>query len=228
MISQDQAVLQVPIGANGTIALESGDGSDEHATRVEDVDGMLVTLALPTKRGVILKPPVGAVVSFTITEVGKGPRFYDGELLTVAELPLPVGVFRVLAVGSNQKRQYFRLTLALRPEICLLWEPAHGGAPAYWRPVSGVIQDLSAGGVRLTSSEPLEKGNRLRLRIPLPASADTLVADAEVVNVLEPTDGYTVGFAFGALERPQRERIAKYIHWYQVEARRTGRTRVSE
>lgn len=222
-----QENLNVDLGTTGTIALESEDGFEDHHTRVEGVDGMVLTLALPTKDNVTLEPVVGEIVSFTINDPRLGQRFFDGEALGTTKVPVPMGSFRVLAVGRDQKRQHFRLSLEMRPASCLIWESSTEVGRASWRPVAGLIKDLSAGGLGLNCEEQLEQGARLRIRFPLPASVSLFAIDGLVRVSLAPTGGFFAGLEFDEIAPEQRERIAKHIHMHQLEARRAGRMPVA-
>lgn len=215
--------LDVPIGAPGIVAIEGVDGFEDLPTLVEDVFGMNINLTLPKKEGRPVVPKRGEILSVTINGPGSEKKFVDGEVINHRLEPTATMRLRVVAMsGHETRRQHYRLTLILPPIACYAWGQDTEDGPAYWRPLAATIQNVSAGGARLVSEDTLEKGTRLRLRFPLPASVEQFVADAQVVASLPSSRGNAAGLQFRDISPDQGERIAKHIHMFQLESRRVG------
>jgi c-di-GMP-binding flagellar brake protein YcgR len=78
--------------------------------------------------------------------------------------------------------------------------------------------DLSAGGIRVTSEEPLHGGDRLRLSLRLDDS-EPLTLTAEIL-----VGGRTAQGRFGPMPDRDRQRIVQFVYQQELSQRRRART----
>lgn len=212
-------------GLNCVIAIESADGFGEYKSRVEDFEGDRLMLAMPSSRGALIVPSTGDALQIQVPISGGATIFLDGEVVGRVTQPVPIVVVRVLAVGQQQARGYFRINIVVRPLDCVLWDISGGPEQAFWRPVKATIQDMSGGGVGLQADEAVPEGARMKVRFPLPYGGGECAAAGEVKLSRAVQQGnrgtrWTLGLQFSEINRRSRERLIKAIHRYQAEERR--------
>lgn len=143
-------------------------------------------------------------------------------------VPWPGVRVRVLSVSCDQRRRYFRWRTSLPARYAVLDEGAlAGGAedvePGAWR--GAVTVDISTGGVRLRTREPLEEGALLLVRVSLPEGE--VEAMGRVVRAWEESPGrvaklYQVGVDFARLTVWGRQAIMRFICSQERRLRRWG------
>jgi c-di-GMP-binding flagellar brake protein YcgR len=218
----------VRIGANVEIAIESADGYGEYKSRIEDMEEDRLTLAMPTHRGSYVVPRTDDPLSVILPRPGAGTLFMECEVLGKQSQPIPLVVVRVVAVGQQQARGFFRVNVVIRPTECAVWDLTFGQEEAHWRPVRATVQDMSGGGIGMLADEAVPQGSRLRLRFPLPYGGGECTGVGEV-KMCRPHRGSTarhprwiLGVQLDQIARRERERLIKGVHRYQAEERRIG------
>ena len=218
----------VRIGANCEIAIESPDGYGEYKSRIEDLEADRLTLAMPTQRGAYVIPSNGDPLQVILPTAGGGTLFLDGEVLGRQSQPIPMIVIRVLAVGQQQSRGFFRINVVVHPTECAVWDHSDGPDEAFWRPVRAIVQDMSGGGVGMLGDESIPTGSRMRIRFPLPFGGGECNGTGEL-KMCRPHRGSTakqarwiLGLQMDQIARRERERLIKAVHRFQAEERRIG------
>lgn len=127
-------------------------------------------------------------------------------------LPEPAYAFRA------DERTVFRLPLGT--ELLPATVTTAGGTAST---VSGVLVDLSAGGLQLKVRTPVPPGSRLALAVPTPPHG-TVPVQAEVVAVSAdgPEGPWRLHARFVALPPAAEQRIVRYLYEEQLRRRRTG------
>ena len=164
---------------------------------------------------------VGANAVLSVWD-GFGLHKGRSRMLVVTTKPYPGAIIeRPRAFITQQKRDYFRLATSL----AITFAPvAAADAP----PLRAVTEDISAGGLRFRTLEPLVVGADLRLGVDFPrgdqASSHELVAlDGRVVRVTEvkvdDESQYTVSCQFERVRAVERDRLVKLLLDLQRRAR---------
>jgi len=153
---------------------------------------------------------------------------YQGETVLLARRTNPdVWVLRRPKQWERvQKRSYVRLEVTL--DATLIFPKQEGEETE--RMVDVQIEDLSAGGVKVSSDEPLPKDTELMLEFELPGTGEVIrnpIKFAFIRENQETRAGKKVTKYVGAgpfLNLPQRteDLIAKFIFTKQLELRRMG------
>jgi c-di-GMP-binding flagellar brake protein YcgR len=218
----------VRIGANCEIAIESADGYGEYKSRIEDLEEDRLTLAMPTHRGSFVVPRTDDPLQVIVPTPGGGTLFLECEVLGRQNQPIPLVMVRVLAVGQQQSRGFFRINVTVRPTECAVWDIGSGPEDSFWRPVRAIVQDMSGGGIGMLADEAVPVGARMRLRVPLPYGGGECVGTGEI-KMCRPHRGssarnprWIVGVQLDQIARRERERLIKGVHRYQAEERRIG------
>jgi c-di-GMP-binding flagellar brake protein YcgR len=217
----------VRIGANCEIAIESPDGYGEYKSRIEDMDGDRLTLAMPSLRGAYVIPSMDDLLQVILPTSGGGSLFMEGEVVGRQTQPYPMIVMRVLGVGQQQSRGFFRVNVVLRPTDCAVWDRTGGTDEAFWRPVRASVQDMSGGGIGMLADEDIPQGTRMRVRFPLPYGGGECIGTGEV-KMCRPHRGssrsprWILGLQLDQMARRERERLIKGVHRFQAEERRIG------
>jgi c-di-GMP-binding flagellar brake protein YcgR len=147
--------------------------------------------------------------------------------------PIAMLVLRVTAVGrQEQRRGHFRLNLIIQPLDCSVWEHDASAAEGdgLWKPVNATINDISAGGVGLSSLQEIPNDTKVHLRFPYPMGEGDFVGDVRVKSVIPQTDAGLVHYKIGTvfeegIERAKLERLARCIHRVQLEQKRREQSR---
>jgi c-di-GMP-binding flagellar brake protein YcgR len=223
------ALPGVRIGQNCEVAVEGADGYGEYKTYIEDLRDDRLVVAMPTSRGQYVNPSTGTRLELRVPTPGGGTLYLDCELVARQTSPVPMLVLRVIAVGQQQSRGYFRIPVVVRPFDCAVWDHAGGPEFAHWRPVRVAIQDLSGGGAGLLADEQLPEGARVRLRFPVPFGGGECAATGQVkmsrrhgVSQATREPRWIAGVQFDEITRQAREGIVKAVHRIQAEERRAA------
>jgi PilZ domain len=144
-------------------------------------------------------------------------------MLVVTTKPYPGAIIeRPRTFITQQKRGYFRINTSL----AITFAPLVGAAEA--PALRAVTEDISAGGLRFRTVEPLVMGANLRLGVDFPlgdqATSHELVAiDGRVVRVTEvkvdDEAQYTVSCQFERVREVERDRLVKLLLDLQRRAR---------
>jgi hypothetical protein len=126
--------------------------------------------------------------------------------------------------SKTNRRKYLRVLATPPIEVQVLHEASKQN-------LVGVIQDLSAGGVKLRAAERLREGRQYQLQFKLGGVEGTMWMDAEIVRMCEPLDGETAdagasyGLQFVHIESAVRESIARFCLGEDLRQHRlTGKT----
>jgi len=185
-------------GAACVLILSTNTGTGEYPSRIEEVDTGRVWLAMPIRRGSLV------------------PRLE----------PVPILIARVLAAAAHTQRTHVRVATALRPGDAAVWLRGASGLPGdgEWRPVQGMLLDLSGGGMALRVPEEVAPQSRVWLRFPLPAGGGDFATLGRVMACRRSGEGqsaqFILGIQFDEVKRPERERLIKATHRLQVLRRR--------
>ena len=220
----------IKIGAVVEVGVESPDGYREYKTRIEDMERDRLTLQMPTFRGALVQIAMSEIVQVMVTsEQDQATMFLNSEV--VARHRVPPGIWmlvvRVLEVGRQQSRGYFRVFFPSKALECSVWDMSRGREEAYWKPLNATIQDMGGGGVGLVSQDPIAEGARVRVHFVLPYGGGQCRATGEVKSIRElgsdsrPGEPpLCAGIEFQEIIRSSRERLIKAAHRFQAEEQR--------
>jgi len=228
------------VGQTCDVTIDAAQDGGQYKSRIEDVDGPKLQIAMPTRRGEPVIPPMGQQIQI-VTQTSSGSSvFIQAEVTGRQSQPFPVLTVRVLSASQQQARSYFRAAVNVWPAECSVWRsppdegdagvasPAAdtGGRHAFWQPLRATVHDLSGGGAALVAHEHVHEGERVKLRFPLPHGGGEFAAAGAVRRsaALSPDQKgqprWEIGIAFDALAADQRDRLVKAVTRVQAEERR--------
>jgi len=199
-----------PVGVEGL----SGGPVTTHATRN---DGNRLRLEPPRVGGVAVPARPGAKVRLQYRRL-KVPCVATGVIVEGGDDGLWV---EIRTVERLQRRLWARVTLRVDVEVQVpAAEP--GGDPEY---LSGVTEDIGAGGALLRTDEELERGWELRLWFVLPGEDAERELRARVVHTSEDERGggrrrHRAGVEFLGLDHEAREQLVRFTLARERELRR--------
>ncbi|HEU5315971.1 MAG TPA: PilZ domain-containing protein [Chloroflexota bacterium] len=231
----------VRIGAAAMLEVETAEGPREYRTRVEDVEGNLVHVGMPTERGAVVVIPLREEVTIHVAGASAATLSVRGEVAARRTTPFPALVIRATGIEANQQRSFHRVRLQIQPEGAWIWTgpvspPAQGGVrpgetDPNWQRIPATICDLSGGGLGLRAEGPLENGTPVWLRFALPVIEESLSARGQVVSCRAldsvvrtgAAGAHHVGVRFEDLSRVDQERLVRALTRVQLEERRKAR-----
>ncbi len=206
------------------IQVQTGDGVETLATRVEDVNDERLVVLVPMQRLRQRPLPPSAVVRCEYFFRGRRWRFATEVRGTSADgqhqlLAIPAGI------EDSDRRSYFRLSTALQPisvyRLVLDRESLEADPETS---LACTVVDLSEGGVCLSSKTRATVGDWLGIHLDLPLCGE-IKARMRVVAVDPPPPGnrnYRIHCVFSDISRADRDRIARFLMRRQLEMRRRG------
>src|SRR6266508_3352366 len=109
------------VGQTVDLSIEAAEGGGQFKSRIEDVDGGKVQLAMPTQRGQLVVPAMGRIVQITTETSGGGSVFIQAEVTGRQNQPFPVFTVKILSATQQQPRSYFRADVTVWPAECSVW-----------------------------------------------------------------------------------------------------------
>ncbi len=217
------------VGQRADIEVPDGDGlSTVYSTWVQDVQPPRVTVAAPTVETHPVRIPVDTPVTLRYRD-DRGMFTLRGPVVALQAEP-PLATIEAREVSRSQNRKYFRWEARFPVRLVRRAEaPAFTGfdslPPNAWR--WGETRDISAGGLLLELTSPLDRGDLVMIELDLPGQK--VEAEGQVVRVtqeqLKP-DGpvYTLaGIEFTRICQTDQDRIVGFIFREQARLRKEGR-----
>lgn len=194
------------------IEYSEGDEIEYLASRVEEIEGDYLHLAVPIRRGQLVPMHIGQKIKVYFA---KEDNSYAFTTTVVARKREPVPVFIVNKpekIVKIQRRAYVRIPASIPINYRLV--------PQGQSFESGMTVDIGGGGALFLSKSKLEPGQMLEVEICLP-ERPKVVCQAEVKRVIPPEIGgvnsYKVAVEFRDITENQRDQIFNFIFEKQRE-----------
>ena len=112
------------VGQVCDVTIEAAEGGGQYKSRIEDVDGDKLQLAMPTQRGQLVVPAMGRMVQISAETSGASSVFIQAEVTGRQNQPFPVFTVRIVSATQQQPRSYFRADVTVWPAECSVWGEA--------------------------------------------------------------------------------------------------------
>jgi len=109
------------------VTLDGASGTVETGAETGGFDGERLTLAMPMSRGSYVAPTAGERVLVSIRVQGGGTPFLDCAVDRRIGGEYPSLVVRVLNVGKQESRRFFRVAPSIVPIDCAVWDRGERG-----------------------------------------------------------------------------------------------------
>lgn len=205
------------------------------------MDNHRLQIATPLEGYKVLLLPVGGRYDVTI---------FSGSVLYTCQVRIMdrykvrnqyvMDVELVTPLRKNQRRAFYRLEYTKDIQYRFLLEEEEEmesqalKISIYERDYffdKGILLDLSGGGCRFVSKEPIKKGDKVVIKIPLEVENEegekemSLMAQAVMSKVMENQGGlYEQRMEFVGIENAQREEIVKFIFERERRNRQNGKS----
>jgi c-di-GMP-binding flagellar brake protein YcgR len=117
-------ISSLRIGQTCEITIEAAEGGGQYKSRIEDVEGESIKVAMPTHRGELVVPAMGRVMQIAVQGSGGGTIFIQAEVTGRQSQPFPVLTVRALSASQQQARSYFRADVTVWPSEVSVWGEA--------------------------------------------------------------------------------------------------------
>jgi hypothetical protein len=198
------------------------------ASHVEDFDADWIAVVAPDTRELISPLRVGNAMELELPQAG-GSLFLVGRLIGRRTDDVPLLLVRVDQVAADpglgqarDARTHFRQSL---------WLPARAFAYRLagdvWHEASGIVRDVSAGGVSILTDADIPAGSSIHVDCPVPLEPHGLAVAGTVVSCratgTERRRRWIVNVRFDGMDRRERSRLVGQLHRYQWLLRRRQR-----
>ena len=123
------AIPTLRVGQTCDITIDAAKDGGQYKSRIEDVDGAKLQIAMPTHRGELVVPPLGQMIQIAAQATSGSSVFIQAEVTGRQNQPFPVLTVRILSASQQQARSYFRADVNVWLAECSVWgDPpaAHG------------------------------------------------------------------------------------------------------
>ncbi len=199
------------------IYMSSSLRSPRYRTRIEEITSKSLIIGMPFDKGVPVFASVGRkIYGKVITD--SSPYVFISYLLEKQIAPLPIWIIDYPAeITKIQQREVVRIDVKLNVTVTLIDEEDA-------LPEQLIVNDISAGGVRLVSPRTYPNGTKLLVAIKL-SDQETIEVLGEVIRSEQPLSDasvYWVGVKFTGIHERQRNKIVKFVFQKQLERHRRG------
>lgn len=182
------------------------------SSRVEEIDGDYLHLAVPIRRGQLVPMHIGQKIKVCFTREDNSYAFTTNIIARRRE-PIPVLIVnKPEKIVKIQRRAYVRIPASIPINYRLV--------PQGQSFESGMTVDISGGGTLFLSKSKLEPGQILEVEICLP-NRPKVVCQAEVKRFIPPETGgantYKIAVEFKDITENQRDQIFNFIFEKQRE-----------
>ncbi|MDP2952022.1 MAG: flagellar brake protein [Chloroflexota bacterium] len=198
------------------------DGSARaYPSRIEDVVGQRLAVAMPMERGSYVPLRQGQPVTVFLEGSTLAYRYFETEVTGTNMQPTPLLLLRLPnQIKRLERRQYTRVDVEIAPRSFTFWQDGEQ------KPMPVVIINLSGGGLMLQGEEVLPEGMLFDAFFELPRGFGVVQVRGRVVRsqqrAEDPAPTYGIGASFINIRYTQRENIIKFVLSQQAQLIRQG------
>lgn len=229
--------LERAVQVNTTVYVTIPGRDDPYRTRIEDVGGRMVALAIPYERGVPLSVSAGSTIGLTV--MGPVcPLRMNARIVRLVSKPVPMWVVELPPneeIEPVQRRRAVRVPVLLDAEVQRQdsgTEAPHEAQEQQEPVLRAQVVDISATGARITVWGNLEVGDGIRLKVSFPWGSEAM--EGRVVSrvptrerrmrvhrgITEPLFNY--GVEFRGVGSRLEDQICRFVLERQTEMRARG------
>lgn len=227
--------LERAVQVNTTVYVTVPGREHSYRSRIEDVAGRLVAVAIPYERGVPVWASPGSTIGLMVIGPVR-PLRMNTRLVRFHHKPVPMWVLELPPdeeIESIQRRRAVRVPVLLQAEVRLQADATGGSRP---EELPGSFQaevvDISSGGARIIARGYLELGDEVGVRVQFPWGPETLegrivfrapVRDGGAGSPSSPIQArFSYGVEFRDVSPQLEDQICRYVLERQIEMRARG------
>lgn len=196
---------------------------EHYKSRIEDVNGDTMLLAMPMSKGYPIISANGEVFLAKIITDGNVYQF-KCRYIDKKHIPIPVWVVSLpYDIKKVQLRDFVRIDASLETTLQVLAEEETSNQEATDE-IHTVTKDISGGGVLVVSKEPIPLGKKVFVSIHIPEFG-LLETYGQVIRLSQPAmdqELYWIGIKFSSITERQRSGIVQFVFKKQLERRKKG------
>lgn len=206
-------------GQKISVQRDAGSLDAAFSSTIRHVSPVGVRIDQPARDGVSLDLRVGEDLMVLVDLSGRLYTFTT-EVLQTGLPDDGLLVDRPHIVQQSERRQFFRLSLTIRPRYAAVIDPQGNERTR----LEALMLDISGGGTQLRTKQTVQAGDRVRVVFPL--GTDEVEADLYILSAHALEDdrnwAYRVNGRFLELPKQMQERIIRFIFRQQVDFMKRG------
>jgi c-di-GMP-binding flagellar brake protein YcgR len=193
-----------------------------YRSRVEDIGGGIIIISWPTDMGVLIPVHIGRPLSLSFVREDAAYSF-DALVQDREQEPIPHLKVRPLSLPRRiQRRQFFRVKVALGVDLTASVVPDIQGKPEGIAIIPAFTYDISGSGLAIRSETAYPVGALYDAKLELPDNHAPIKILARVVNTepLVAADNkpiYHIGMFFVTIAESDRTRIVRHLFKVQMQ-----------
>lgn len=204
------------LGSPIDLRVTEGEYKGIYRTRIEEVGERSLLVGVPYEQGEVVPLREGTKVKITFWDEVSAYAF-ESEIIQRRATPVPVFVVRLPdSVAKIQRRNFVRVS-ALYP-MTFRMVTKEGLSDLH----KGATLDLSGGGMRFLTKEPVENKSLLYAQVTLPNGELQTPVRVCRVEKIEDSGRYSVSVEFYDLSERERDRIIHCVFEIQRAMRKKG------
>jgi len=196
------------------------DNTPPYVSVVENFDNNNILLAhAPISTGDYIRLPIGEKYSLRI--IGKNNLYRVNASVHnyISENNVLIIEFLLLGEAERiQQRDFFRLPCTIPLDFFVIKENKHEKVLSE-KIFSGIIRDLSGGGMKVVSNLEMEEKDLIKFNLNLESIYYELMGRIMYKGFTQNSDQFMYGIMFLGLSKEQQEKIALYLHNLQLKIR---------
>ncbi|MCT4606741.1 MAG: PilZ domain-containing protein [Marinisporobacter sp.] len=212
------------IGMKISIDLENSKAIEKKqlVSQVTDIiDNYSMFIAMPIYKNIVTPISVGETIQITYSKKNLGVYAFKGKIIGRKKTS-GISYMKVERIGDIfrvQRREFFRLDVVLNAKIRAIELEDHE------KIILALTKDISGGGLRVISKEPLELGSTIEISIE--SGKETFVLKGKILRCTPYKDegskyDFDIGISLDDASEKVREKIISFIFDYQRKMRKKG------
>jgi c-di-GMP-binding flagellar brake protein YcgR len=214
------------INLNVNFHILTGDYAGMYHSRIEDVDKKNIFFSAPTSKSIPI--PVTPNTEVEVSFISDKGRFSFKSVIVerIKDKIMLVKVRKPDVIYRKELRRFFRINTRLKAKLIILDLSSNGGKIQLEKKKHEVlIKDISGGGMRIITSQPLKLEQAVEFDLSEALGLDNDIF-GKVVNIYSPEqrkDKMEVGIEFISIKEKDRDKIIKYVFQRQIELKKLSK-----
>ncbi|MCT4618633.1 MAG: PilZ domain-containing protein [Marinisporobacter sp.] len=185
------------------------------------IDNYSMFIAMPIYKNVVTPIPVGETIQITYSKKSLGVYAFKAKVIGRKKTS-DISYMKVERIGDVfkvQRREFFRLDVVLNAKIRTIELDDNE------KVTLALTKDISGGGLRVISKEPLKVGSMIEVSIE--SEKETFVLKGKILRCMPYKDegsryDFDIGISLDEVPEKIREKIISFIFDYQRKMRKKG------
>ena len=188
----------------------------QYRSRIEEVGERLLSIGAPFDQGELVPLREGTKVRVTFWDESASYSF-EGEIMQRIAVPIPLFILVMPdTLEKVQRRDYVRIAVSFPVTFRMVTREGLS------EPYKAIMLDLSGGGMRFSTKEPVEIYSLLYAQFSLPNERLEIPVRVTRAEKIEDTKQYSVSVKFHEISERERDKIIRCVFDIQRAIRKKG------